>query len=472
MREARRVVVALLLLLATVGSVPLRSEEAKPAVRNVIVMVPDGCDLTIPVVARWMKGSPLALDGIVRGLVKTASRNAVITDSAASATAYATGHKTDNGCISVVPAGVKQTGTNAPVKVYRPVATVLEAARSRKKATGLVVTCTVSHATPAAFAAHSDSRGAEADIIEQMVKGDLDVVFGGGLGLLMPSSQGGKRADGKDLLQTLAERGYRLLQRRAELDSIEALKVWGLFARNAFAPAIDAVALGVQQPTLPEMTKKAIELLAKAPNGFFLMVEGSQVDWGSHAGDVVYAVTEFLAFDEAVKVALDFAQGPGRDNTLLIVCPDHGTGGLSLGATAARELPPPGGMKKALQGKRLTVGALRAKIGKEITADRIKSALKEWWALDVADSDCEQIEDAVADGMGLTEALTQVIVPQYLYVGSTSRNHTGEDVVLWSYGPQAPVGLLDNTDIGRVVAAAMGVDLDKLTDELFPKQTE
>jgi alkaline phosphatase len=469
---------ALSVLLAAVhfaAAAPRATEDAVPRVKNVILMIPDGCGVGVATAARWRKGAPLALDGIVRGMVKTHSLDSAITDSAASATAYATGHKTRNGWLSVVPD--REHGS-------LPVATVLEGAKASGRSAGLVCSSAITHATPAAFAAHVSNRTDEAAILRDMSGQYTDVLFGGGRGLLSATSAVA-RADDRlvsDVFWNLGCRGVSPARTPAELRAAPAPPVWGLFADGHLPPDLSRTNR-LDQPTLAEMTDWAIGILSRNTNGFFLMVEGSQVDWGCHSHDPAYAVSEFLAFDDAVAVALRFAGGRGAGETLLIACSDHGTGGFSLGnttygAATATNVP------ALLAGMRRTVPELAADTGFKaapggwggMVLRRLRlsarmprgtrGALRAGWGIDPTKADMAGIASRLRAGASMETALSEVILPRYSPVGWTSWDHVGDDVCLWAYGPGAPAGLLDNTEIGRRIALSMGVDLDALTRQL------
>jgi alkaline phosphatase len=263
--------------------------------------------------------------------VVTHIADSVVADSAPAATAFATGQQTSDKVIGMGPKratlpGVPQPG---PELQYRPLATVLEGARLSGKATGVIATSRISHATPAAYAAHVPSRSLENDIMEQLVYQGVDVVLGGGRDQLLPLSAQGKRADGEDLRQVLKQSGYQLPETREALAEVKPGKVFGMFASGPLSPELDRPQLRPQEPTLAEMTAKAIELLTANPHGFFLVVEGSQIDWACHANDPAHLISDLLAFDDAVRVALDFAKRDGQ--TLLLAVPDHNTGGLTIG---------------------------------------------------------------------------------------------------------------------------------------------
>ena len=168
----------------------------------------DGCGDEQLTLARWYKGRPLALDGFRTGAVKSFIADSVIADSAPAASAYATGVRTSGKVISLGPRSKTIPGVPAPSPdlVLKPCATVLEGARLLGKSTGLVVTCRISHATPAAYVAHVPNREMEQDITEQAVYQNLDVVFGGGRNFLLPGNAGGARQDQEDLTAVLRER--------------------------------------------------------------------------------------------------------------------------------------------------------------------------------------------------------------------------------------------------------------------------
>ncbi|MCK8602734.1 alkaline phosphatase [Desulfoferrobacter suflitae] len=326
----RRLMPAVRVLLILLGACDM-AEAARSAARNVIVMIVDGCSSEQYTFARWYKGGPLSLDDHLVGAVKTFTADSVVADSAPAASAFATGMRTSDKFISV---GARDN-TIEPVPEpprdlhYKPLATVLEGARLLGKSTGIVATSRVSHATPAAYMAHAASRKRENDIMEQAVYGNLDVVFGGGMRHLIPQDAGGARTDGENLLQVLQQKGYEIADTRDEMMQVERGRVFGLFADSHMAAEIDRSQIAVQQPTLAEMTARAIEILAKNPHGFFLMVEASQVDWACHANDPAHLVSDLLMFDQAVETALDFARKDG--GTLVLALSDHNTGGFSLG---------------------------------------------------------------------------------------------------------------------------------------------
>jgi alkaline phosphatase len=470
--------------------------QTPPRARNVIVMVPDGSSQSIQTLARWYKGGVLNLDGLNSATAKTFMANSIITGSAAAATAFATGHKTSARFLGIGPrTDDLLTGFKPTAAPYEPVASVLEAAKLQGRSVGLVAASRISHATPAAFGSHVQDRELEEQIMEQLVYQDLDVVFGGGAGHLIPrgsvytTSFGarwpGARSDRENLLDVLRERGYRWVDNQTDLAGLKQGPVWGLFGRSHLDPQMDKAADSTQ-PSLADMTTKAIEILSTSSKGFFLLVEGSQVDWGAHVNDPAYMVTEFLAFDEAVGRALAFARADGR--TCVFIWPDHNTGGLTIGNTATSFAP---GFPKAadrrpiytaasieslvapLKRMKISAAALARRISDPRNNTRIREALLTHWGIQATDEDLRDIQALrklkthAGGSLGLAPALGEVISRNHLIVGWTTHGHNGGDVPVWSFGPMPLTGTYDNTELARMTARALGVDLARATGRLF-----
>jgi len=467
-----KLLMAIILLASNMVNYPIFAKD-KPftgRVKNVIVMIPDGCSNSIQTLARWKKGKPLALDGLNCGAVKTFMANSIITESSAAATAFATGYKTSGGFLSIGPRikdRLSIPGFPTEDNQYKPLATVLEGAKLIGKATGLVVTSRITHATPAAYASHIHNRYMENEIMEQMVYENVDVVMGGGKRLLLPANQGGLRNDGENLITVLLNRGYCFVETTAEMKKVNKGKLWGIFSDSHLVPHLDRDEFAPHEPSLAEMTLKAIELLSEDRDGFFLMVEGSQIDWAGHANDPVYMVTDFLAFDNAVKVALDFAKK--EKNTLLLIFPDHNTGGLSIGSknakipystTSVQDLINP------LDQMKITSTGLVKKIGSNFSPENIMSIIKKWWNID-AKEDIEEIMQLFKNGLSLGYAISRVISKNHTILGWTTHGHSGEDVPLWSFGPQRPCGLYNNTELAKMIADVLGFDLKYIEKLLF-----
>jgi alkaline phosphatase len=459
--------IALAVLLAGGGF----AEAAPPRARNVIVLIADGCSAEQYTFARWFKGAPLSFDPYRVGAIQTYIADSVIADSAPAASAFATGVRTSDKFISVGPHPDTLSGVPVPPEDlrYRPVATVLEGARLLGKSTGIVATSRVTHATPAAFVAHVPARDREEDIMEQAVHQLVDVVFGGGRRHLLPEALKGRRADGENLYEALRNWGYGIVENRRELESVSSGRVFGMFAPSHMDPEIDRPALHPDQPTLAEMTRKAIELLARDRDGFFLMVEGSQVDWACHANDPAYLLSDLLAYDQAVEVALEFAKKDGR--TLVLAMSDHNTGGFSIGNQASNGIYPQLKVEAFLDPfRKMRASSVRMweLIDNDRTAARVQTVVKEGWMLDISDEEAQRILSlAAAYKESPYHAIGEVLCPKYTYVGWTTHGHCGGDVPLHAFGPGKPSGVLAAPDIARVCAAAMGFDLQRLTRRLF-----
>jgi alkaline phosphatase len=275
------------------------------APRNVILLIGDGMGVAQVYAAMTVKKDSLHMEKFPYvGLIKTSSADNYVTDSGAGGTALATGHKTKNGAIAVDTAG-------------NSLKSILQYAMDANLSGGLVSTSSITHATPASFLAHQISRASYQDIAADFLKTNIDVFIGGGL------DDFSKRDDGRDLTVELAEKGYTVLTSMDAIVTHEKGKLAGFTA-----PGHNPKMLEGRGNMLPDATATAIRLLNQNPKGFFLMVEGSQIDWGGHANDTEYIVTETIDFDEAVGIALEFAR---KDkNTLVVVTADHETGGLGL----------------------------------------------------------------------------------------------------------------------------------------------
>ena len=274
----------------------------------------------------------------VNTMVTTGSANAEITDSAAAATSLATGVKTNNGMISQNPDN-------------QPLTTLLEAARDKGYATGIVTTTGVTHATPACFYAHNDYRLHEADIALQLLDSDIDFIAGGGLSFFLPAQMPDsmlalgpdargmdiftERTDGQNLVEGFAKKGYEMFIGPGGVDGLMEYnpkagdKVFAPLTYNYFPYEIDRLAQDTDLPGLSDITKQALRLLCLDEDGFFLMVEGGRIDYAAHNNDALGVVYDTLAFDNVVKVALDFYKAHPYE-TLIITTADHETGGLTL----------------------------------------------------------------------------------------------------------------------------------------------
>lgn len=273
--------------------------------KNVIFLIGDGMGLAQTHAGMVKNKEPLAIESLKHiGLVKTYSASHFTTDSGAGGTALASGVKTKNGMIGMNPDSVA-------------VESILHLSEKNNLATGIVSACGVTHATPASFVAHQINRNMYEAIAADFLKVDIDVFIGGG-----KKHFAERTSDDRNLISELKDNKYQIVESMSELKKVRSGKVAGLLYED-HPPAMPE-----RGDFLPEATKVAIQLLNKNRKGFFLMVEGSQIDWAGHGNDAERIANEVIDFDKAVKVALDFAKEDG--NTLVVITADHETGGLTL----------------------------------------------------------------------------------------------------------------------------------------------
>lgn len=278
------------------------SEVKKP--KNIILLIGDGMGLSQVSTGIYYQETPSNFERLTTiGLIKTSSSSDLITDSAAGATAFSAGVKTYNGAI-----GVKSDSTF--------VETILEQVSQRGISTGLIATSSIVHATPASFYAHVNSRRLYEDIADYLPTSEVDFFAGGGLKFF------NKRKDGKNLLEELKANNFEVNTIKLP-ENVSGKKQAILLAEDGMPRKIDG-----RGDFLPKATQLALDNLSQNEKGFFLMVEGSQIDWGGHNNNAEYLIEEQLDFDKTVGVALDFAKKNG--NTLVIVTADHETGGYTL----------------------------------------------------------------------------------------------------------------------------------------------
>jgi alkaline phosphatase len=468
-----------------------RAPAKEKTFANIIVMIPDGCGVAHMTMTRWFKGEPLAQDNMSVSLVRTYCANSVITGSAAAATAFATGFKTWEGpekarCISMQPDSllIPVPRELDPAQQWRPAATVLEAARLQGKAVGLVSTCRSSHATPAAYAGHWHDRNDELILMEQLVYQNLDIVFGGGYSYLVAGhteipafSSKGRRQDNENLNTVLTSNGYTIITTRDELNALssQTAKVWGMFSQSHMLHDLDRGRFAPDEPSLSEMTAKAIEILNQDPDGFFLMVEGSQVDWSSHGNDPVGTITEYIAFDKAVEICLDFARANPEKPTLVLVFPDHDNGGMSLGNyTSVYNAFRPEDMIDVIKNASHTADAVAYLIYSDAADSgpdtaRIHNIIRDNYNIDdITASEMDTIIKDLNDTLHYDLAMILGhMISERAGIGWTTFEHTGHDVPMFSYGLENPPRTIENTDIARLCSGALGIDLEAVNNRLI-----
>ena len=239
------------------------------------------------------------------GFINTSSASHKITDSGAGGTALASGVKTTNGALGVDAESVSRE-------------TIVEIASKRKLSTGLVSTSSITHATPAAFYCHTKSRGNHEENAVVLLNSEVDFFAGGGIKWWT------QREDNNNLFDEFEANGFVLDTTDLGSNELDENKKYGYL----FAPDGMPAAHRGRGDFLPEATRRAIDYLSKDNEGFFLMIEGSQIDWAGHANDAEFMIAEMIDFDKTIGVALDFSEKDG--NTLVVVTADHETGGMAL----------------------------------------------------------------------------------------------------------------------------------------------
>ena len=286
---------------------------------NVILLIGDGMGPAQLAAGMFASAGKIAVERMpIVGLHKNESSDNLVTDSAAGATAFSCGQKTYNGAIGVL-------SDSATCK------TLLERAAELGRPTGLVATSTIVHATPASFFAHEALRSSYENIARQLVDAPVEFFFGGGLNFFSS-----RESDDRDLVEEMKAKGRvveTFLETPAEEAKPDPSKPYGYLSANA-----DPLPAAQGRTYLPGASRLALDYLAgrdTAGRGFFLMIEGSQIDWGGHANQGDYIVSEVQDFSRALDVVLDWAQD--HPNTLVVVTADHETGGFSINYGSSRD---------------------------------------------------------------------------------------------------------------------------------------
>ena len=447
----------------TAFAVGIDDVKVTKEVKNVIIMIPDGMSTDGLTLSRWYQGgSALNLDEMASGLIRTYSADAPIADSAPAGTAMATGYKSHTGYVGVLPDENTMPGLKALSSgdAKKPVANIMEAARLDGKSTGLVATSEIMHATPADFSAHAVSRKDYDSISEQQVYQNLNVVIGSGSKYFASDVRGDK----EDLISVIKNK-YQYADTPEAFNKVTKGNLWAMFAPVDLSYDFDRDP--GKQPSIAEMTDKAIDLLSQDKDGFVLMVEGSKVDWAAHANDPIGIISDILAYDKAVGVALDFAKKDG--NTLVISATDHGNSGISIGSKAtdsSYDKTPLSAFIDPLKKATLTGEGVE----KKLNADRsnIADVMKTYYGIsDLTAEEMKAIKETKEGSMNYTVG---PMIAKRANIGFTTNGHTCEDVTLYVYAPKnldQLTGTVENTDIAAYMAKAMDLDLGKTTQKLF-----
>ncbi|AZA83699.1 alkaline phosphatase [Chryseobacterium lactis] len=422
--------------------------------KNIIFMVSDGMSLGTLSMADLYSKNILGKGSnwinlyqerkVSRALMDTASASSIVTDSAAASSAFGGGIRVKNGVLNMGANGEK----------YLP---IWQKFKKAGKKAGCVTTVTITHATPAGFCVNSAQRNAEPQIAEMYADLELDVVMGGGDEFFNPE----KREDKKDLYAVYRKKNYQILKDRHALNTIQqGVKTLGIFSTGALPYSIDRSNLSEfkETPTLAEMARAAINQMKDHQNGFVLQIEGGKVDWSAHANDVAALIHDQLAFDEAVKVATDFAEKDG--NTLVIITTDHGNAnpGTIYGNDATRNF-------NSISDYRYTNEYLLNKIHKDYSVKDITDWVYEGNKIALQNDEAKQLlsfynglekEEGLYNYKKLPFKLYSEIQKKHNAVGWISMDHSGDYVEVAAYGPGSELlqPFIKNTDLHDLMLKA------------------
>jgi alkaline phosphatase len=381
-----------------------------------------------------------------RSLMETASANSFITDSAAAGSAWGGGMRVKNGALNIGPNGEK------PVPI-------LQKFKAVGKSVGCVTSVQITHATPASFCVNNSSRNAMPVIAEDYLHLKFDCMLGGGLNYF----DGSKRADKKDLITAYKQAGFDFIQTKKELKAVSGEKpIMGVFAEEGLPYAIDRennTDLKVITPSLAEMTQTAIQHLRKNTNGFVLQVEGGKVDWAAHANDTAALLYDQVDFDEAIKIAMDFAQVDGE--TLVVITTDHGNSnpGLFYGNQANRNF------EKLFTTKASNEWILN-QITPEFTNKMLIDFIQDRQNYVLSEEDANSIlqgftlgEDGVYNSNRLPVATYAQLQAPHTSVQWAGTNHSSDHVELAMFGPGSEqlTGFVRNFELHNFLLRASGM---------------
>ncbi|MDI6764301.1 MAG: alkaline phosphatase [Thermodesulfobacteriota bacterium] len=407
------------------------------------------------------------------GYMSTESLSSIVTDSAPASVAWSTGSKTLNRALASLPDG-------------RPLKTIMELLKEQGYACGLATTTRVTHATPAAWVSHQMQRDDEDAIALDYLKFKPDVLLGGGNRFFDPSG----RKDGKDLFKAFSDEGYDVVRERANLLRPEIASspksLLGVFSSSHMSYYLDRLnqpELGKRQPSLPEMTKIALQKLSSNPKGFILQVEAGRIDHANHSSDAWAAILDTYELDLTLAVIDEYLKV--NPKTLVIVTSDHGNSGWGINGTGPEYNDSTEALKK-YQPIKASFEVIKTRLKKETTPAEIKDIFEHFTTFRITDGEAAMIRAAMqpdyipfhGDYLIQPDAMMGKILAHSLYtrrkdvmegpalirrgnVGFTSTNHTGEDQILLSYGYKAKqLGLhrhVDNTYLFSAMCEFFGI---------------
>jgi alkaline phosphatase len=439
---------------------PTKQSEHGQA-KNIIYLVADGlCHGTVGLAHHWSlrnKQTPLnwmqlfEREGLQRAYQDTASASSPVTDSAAAASAWGCGHRVNNGAVNMTPDG----------KAHKP---ILAYAKEAGKATGLVTTCRITHATPAGFATNVPSRNMEDEIAQQYLEREVDVLLGGGARHFSQKQEDGNVVE---YLPRFKKKGYEVVTKASELSSAQngSGPLLGVFAQSHIPYMIDrehesASTYYQEMPGLADMFRAALARLDQAKDGFVLQVEGGRVDHAGHGNDAGAILREFLEFDACIPIALEYLEA--HPETMLVVTTDHGTGGCQLNGAGSGYSDSGPALDRINQVKH-SFEWLHVQMMKKKQFDPV--AVKQAFGIDATPEQAVIVQRAIdAEAKYLSGAFIEAFgeqLKELTAVGWTSGNHTSECVELFAFGPgsQAIPPLVKNYEMFGIMTSALGISV-------------
>lgn len=385
-----------------------------------------------------------------RALMETASLNSIVTDSSAGSSSWGGGFRVNNGSINVAPDGT-------------PHLPIWQKFKKAGKMAGCVTTVPITHATPAGYTAISGKRSDMEGIAEQYLEQQYDIMMGGGNKYFAAD----KRKDKKDMYAAFSKKGYQVVRNRNEMLAADPKKpILGVYGEEDMPYRVDRINqddLSSAYPTLGEMTQKAIDRMKDHKNGFVLHVESGKTDWAAHANDIAGLIHEQIAFDEALKVAMDFAE---KDkNTLVIFTTDHGNAnpGIIYGKNADTNFD-------SIQKYNRTNEFILNQITNTSSVKEIKDIIKEYNSIDLLEEDAKYLqtfynglhkkEDGLYNYKKLPYKAYCDIQQRYNNVGWISMDHSADHVECAMYGPGSELlkPFIKNTDLHYLMLQAAEVE--------------
>ena len=384
-----------------------------------------------------------------RALMDTASADSLVTDSAAASSCWGGGYRVNNGALNVGPDGT----------LHKP---ILQKFREAGKSVGCVTSVPVTHATPAGFCVNVKSRADQAAIAELYLQLRFDVMMGGGTEFFSRD----KRKDGKDLFSDFASGGYTVVQTKDQMNAAGDDKpLLGVFHEDGLPYTLDQKqdsGLMDKIPTLAEMTQKAIDHLAKNPDGFALQVEGGKVDWAAHANDASALIYDQIAFDEAVAVAVSFAEK--RDDTLVIITTDHGN--ANPGLIKSKNVD---SKFDLLQNFKHTNEWILRNIRKSDSAPRLIEQINFAQGYVISDAEAREIlahyadldNDGIYNDYKLPFRQLAQIQQNYTSIGWSGMDHSADFVELTMFGQGSELlnPFVKNTELHNLMLQAAGMEM-------------